>query len=377
MKINRILKERRRNYELKNKNTSKKNEKKFRNYSFKIGYARVSTDVQRMDLQMDALKQAGCDHIFTDHGISGALVERPGLQQAMKMLQKGDTLIVWRLDRLGRSLVHLVEQVSGLGKQGIEFRSLTENIDTSSSGGKLMFHMIAALAEFERSLISERTKAGMAAAKLRGKHVGRPKRIKLTQAALAAFWQAVDLNQDWWKSKGRIPVINCCILSALTLRDILHGMGRRDATLLKSGLHIEITAGSLPYAVTIGSPLAAELPGQWNSHMVVKLGDLIIDPTIGQARRGWNNLPLSAVFRDDISAGRRVRLTENHSAPLTTQHIYKDDNRKIQVSYFKLPRRVEQMTCNWQSAPDASHDRRAPFVNTALDILNSPVPIAA
>jgi len=178
MKFKRILRESRRNDAVKNKNTLLKKEDCLRNAPLKIGYARVSTDVQRMDLQMDALKRAGCDFIFTDHGISGATVERPGLQQAMDMLQKGDTLIVWRLDRLGRSLVNLVEHVSGLGKQGIEFRSLTESIDTSSSGGKLLFHMIAALAEFERSLISERTKAGMAAAKLRGKHVGRPRRIR-------------------------------------------------------------------------------------------------------------------------------------------------------------------------------------------------------
>jgi DNA invertase Pin-like site-specific DNA recombinase len=183
MKINQILRERRRKDALKNKNNSMKNKDNHRNYPLKIGYARVSTDVQRMDLQMDALKQAGCDQIFADQGISGASTERPGLQQAMDMLQKGDTLVVWRLDRLGRSLVNLVEYVSNLGKQDVEFRSLTESIDTSSSGGKLLFHMIAALAEFERSLISERTKAGMAAAKLRGKHVGRPPRIKPTQAS--------------------------------------------------------------------------------------------------------------------------------------------------------------------------------------------------
>ncbi|QVQ36034.1 recombinase family protein [Pseudochrobactrum algeriensis] len=180
MKINQILRERRRNDPLKDKNTSKKNDNNIRNSPLKIGYARISTDMQRLDLQLDALTQAGCDRVFKDHGISGASTERPGLKQAMDMLQEGDTLIVWRLDRLGRSLVHLVEQVSALGKQGIEFRSLTESIDTSSSGGKLMFHLIAALAEFERSLISERTKAGMAAAKLRGKHVGRPPRIKPT-----------------------------------------------------------------------------------------------------------------------------------------------------------------------------------------------------
>lgn len=183
MKSNQILRERRRNDVLKNKNSSKKNKANHRKYPLKIGYARVSTDVQRMDLQLDALTRAGCDRVFKDHGISGASTERPGLKQAMDLLQEGDTLIVWRLDRLGRSLVHLVEQVSALGKQGIEFRSLTESIDTSSSGGKLLFHMIAALAEFERSLISERTKAGMAAAKLRGKHVGRPPRMKPTQAS--------------------------------------------------------------------------------------------------------------------------------------------------------------------------------------------------
>lgn len=183
MKFKRILRESRRIDALKSKRNPKNNGNNLRDHPLMIGYARVSTDVQRMDLQMDALKQAGCDHIFADHGISGASTDRPGLQQAMDMLQKGDTLVVWRLDRLGRSLVNLVEHVSDLGEQGVEFRSLTESIDTSSSGGKLLFHMIAALAEFERSLISERTKAGMAAAKLRGKHVGRPRRSKPAAAS--------------------------------------------------------------------------------------------------------------------------------------------------------------------------------------------------
>ncbi|KAB2715324.1 recombinase family protein [Brucella intermedia] len=182
MKFKRILAERRRAIALKNKKNSKKRENKIRNYPLRIGYARVSTDIQRMDLQMDALKHAGCDYVFADHGISGASTDRPGLRQAMDMLQSGDTLVVWRLDRLGRSLVHLVEQVSALARDGIEFRSLTENIDTGSSGGKLLFHVVAALAEFERSLISERTKAGMAAAKLRGKHVGRPRRTQPAEA---------------------------------------------------------------------------------------------------------------------------------------------------------------------------------------------------
>ncbi|CAG2162064.1 unnamed protein product [Oppiella nova] len=183
MKFKRILGERRRNNTVKKKRIINNHKTILREYPIKVGYARVSTDCQKMDLQFDALKQAGCDRIFTDHGISGASNERPGLQQAMDILQPGDTLIVWRLDRLGRSLVQLVEHVSSLGNQGIEFKSLTESIDTASPGGKLLFHMIAALAEFERSLISERTKAGMAAAKLRGKHIGRPKKSKISGMA--------------------------------------------------------------------------------------------------------------------------------------------------------------------------------------------------
>ncbi|PRA85920.1 hypothetical protein CQ054_10655 [Ochrobactrum sp. MYb29] len=200
---------------------------------------------------------------------------------------------------------------------------------------------------------------------------------RVALSAMAAFWHAVEINRDGWNSRTHMPVIQCCILSALTVRDILHGMGRRDAAVFKSGLQVEVTAGGLPYAVTIGSPIAAEIPGQWNAHMVVKLGDLIIDPTIGQASRDWNNLPQSAVFRDGMCAGRRVQLTENHSAALTTRHIYKDDNRKIQVSYFKLPHGVEQMICDWQDVPDADYERRARLVEDALALLRQPQTIAA
>lgn len=155
-----------------------------RENTLKIGYARVSTDGQKLDLQLDALKKAGCDPIFIDQGVSGASTERPGLQKALKRLKKGDTLIVWRLDRLGRSLIHLVDLVNSLGKDGVEFESMTENIDTSSSGGRLVFHLLAALSEFERSLISERTKAGMEAARLKGKHIGRPKRSQQSGKAV-------------------------------------------------------------------------------------------------------------------------------------------------------------------------------------------------
>ncbi len=147
----------------------------------KIGYARVSTEEQKMDLQMDALRRAGCTHIFEDHGVSGKSFDRRGLDAALKTLKKGDMLVVWRLDRLGRSLSKLIEFMEALGQKGIEFRSLSENIDTSSSGGRLLFHMMAALAEFERSLISERTRAGMQAAKLQGRHLGRPPSLTTPQ----------------------------------------------------------------------------------------------------------------------------------------------------------------------------------------------------
>ncbi|UEP23087.1 recombinase family protein [Burkholderia ambifaria] len=139
----------------------------------KIGYARVSTDEQNLQLQIDALGRAGCDSIYTDQGISGSDFSRPGLDTALDSLAAGDSLVVWRLDRLGRSLGKLLDLVTHLENRSIQFESLTEAINTSSSGGLLIFHMMAALAQFERSLISERTRAGMAAARARGKPLGR------------------------------------------------------------------------------------------------------------------------------------------------------------------------------------------------------------
>lgn len=138
-----------------------------------IGYARVSTSEQNLDSQRAALEAAGCAEIFTDHGISGAEFDRPGLAAALASLRPGDMLVVWRLDRLGRSLIDLVRLVTKLDTRQVEFRSLSEAIDTSSSGGRLVFHMVAAMAEFERSLIGERTRAGMAAARARGSRIGR------------------------------------------------------------------------------------------------------------------------------------------------------------------------------------------------------------
>ncbi|MCA8052799.1 recombinase family protein [Burkholderia arboris] len=150
-----------------------------------IGYARVSTDEQHLDLQIDALRNAGCGEIFIDQGVSGAKFSRPGLDSVLSRLSPGDCLMVWRLDRLGRSLGKLIELVSDLEGRGIEFESLTESINTKSSSGLLVFHMMAALAQFERNLISERTRAGMAAARARGISLGRKPALDNEQRTLA------------------------------------------------------------------------------------------------------------------------------------------------------------------------------------------------
>ena len=150
----------------------------------KIGYARVSTLEQNPELQNDALKKAGCKKIFSDT-ISGAKADRPGLSQALEYAREGDCLVVWRLDRLGRSLKHLIEVVEGLESRGVGFISLQEGFDTTTSGGKLIFQIFGALAEFERNLIRERTKAGLAAARARGRNGGR--RPKLSDQEVEAL----------------------------------------------------------------------------------------------------------------------------------------------------------------------------------------------
>jgi DNA invertase Pin-like site-specific DNA recombinase len=137
-----------------------------------IGYARVSTDDQNLDLQRDALKKAGCTVIYEETA-SGKNTERPELEHCLKALRPGDTLVVWRLDRLGRSLPDLVGVITQLEADGIIFQSITERIETGSAAGKLIFHVFAALAEFERNLIRERTKAGLTAARARGRVGGR------------------------------------------------------------------------------------------------------------------------------------------------------------------------------------------------------------
>jgi DNA invertase Pin-like site-specific DNA recombinase len=149
-----------------------------------IGYARVSTTEQTLNLQRDALHKAGCSKIFTDTA-SGVKAERIGLDEALEYVRKGDTLVVWRLDRLGRSLPHLITTMTDLLERGIGFKSLTENIDTTTSGGKLIFHIFGALAEFERNLIRERTQAGLTAARARGRKGGRRRSLTEKQVGIA------------------------------------------------------------------------------------------------------------------------------------------------------------------------------------------------
>ena len=161
----------------------------------RIGYARVSTQDQSTDLQVDALWQAGCDDVFVEK-VSGTRAERPKLNECLRMLRTNDKLVVWRLDRLGRSLQHLVTTVGDLERRGIGFESLNEKIDTGSAGGKLIFHLFGALAEFESNLNSERTRAGLQAARARGRKGGRkPKMSKADVRKAAAMLKDPEITK--------------------------------------------------------------------------------------------------------------------------------------------------------------------------------------
>lgn len=155
----------------------------------KIGYARVSTLEQNLDLQIDALKKEGCEKVFSEN-VSGTIIERKALMEIKEYLRKGDTLIVWRLDRLGRSLKDLIKWVEWFDENEIVFKSLQESIDTGTSTGKLIFHIFGALAEFEKNLIQERTRAGLEAARARGRRGGRPKKLSSDKRQLV-----IDLYQ--------------------------------------------------------------------------------------------------------------------------------------------------------------------------------------
>lgn len=159
----------------------------------KIGYARVSTHEQNTAMQKLALKQAGCEKIYTDTA-SGVRTDRPGLESAFNQLRAGDTLVVWKLDRLGRSLQQLIQTIKTLQENKIGFQSLQESIDTTTSGGKLIFHIFSALAEFERDVIRERTKAGLTAARARGRLGGRPS--LLTPKKVARLKKLYDARKN-------------------------------------------------------------------------------------------------------------------------------------------------------------------------------------
>ena len=151
----------------------------------KIGYARVSTTDQNIELQTDALKEAGCEKIFSDHGVSGAKAERPGLDKALDHTRKKDTLVIWKLDWLGRSLSDLLSIVEGLKEKGANFASIQDGFDTFTALGKMVFSVIGAMAEYERNLIRERTMAGLKAARARGRLGGCPKALDKSQVKVA------------------------------------------------------------------------------------------------------------------------------------------------------------------------------------------------
>jgi len=171
----------------------------------KIGYARVSSFDQNLDLQNDALEKAGCERVIVDKA-SGKDTKRPGLNTIKEILRSGDTLVVWRLDRLGRSLKDLIEWVNYLDSKGVALKSLEEAIDTTTATGKLIFHLFGALAEFERQLIRERTQAGLAAARARGRLGGRPKSLSPEKQKLA-----IQLYND-----KKIPVKEICEMMGIS-----------------------------------------------------------------------------------------------------------------------------------------------------------------
>jgi DNA invertase Pin-like site-specific DNA recombinase len=171
----------------------------------KIGYARVSTLDQNPNLQRDALEAAGCEKVFFDQ-VSGTVAQRPGLEKIKELLRKGDTLVVWRLDRLGRSLRDLIEWVRYLDEQGVGLQSLHEAIDTTTPTGRLTFHLFGALAEFERNLIQERTQAGLAAARARGRLGGRRKALNPDKRALV-----VALYEE-----RKLPVAKICQMMGIS-----------------------------------------------------------------------------------------------------------------------------------------------------------------
>ncbi|RWD60012.1 MAG: recombinase family protein, partial [Mesorhizobium sp.] len=177
-----------------------------------IGYARVSTGDQETAPQFDALRKAGCDRVFEDRA-SGVKADRPGLGEAIRYVREGDTLTVWKLDRLGRSMKHLIEIITELEAKGVGFRSITENIDTTTSGGRLVFHFFGALAQFERDLIRERTRAGLQAAVERGRRGGR--RAVVTPEKLEKARQLLATGLNVREAATRVKIGKTALYEAL------------------------------------------------------------------------------------------------------------------------------------------------------------------
>lgn len=178
-----------------------------------IGYARVSTAEQELALQLDALNAIGTTRIFEDRGVSGAKTDRTGLNAALSFLRDGDTLVVWKLDRLGRSMTHLLQTVTDLERRGVGFRSLTENIDTTTPTGRLVFHIFGALGQFERDLIRERTNAGLAAAAARGRKGGRP--VAVTPEKILRAGQLIASGLTVREAAARVKVGKSALYAAL------------------------------------------------------------------------------------------------------------------------------------------------------------------
>ncbi|MBK1673759.1 invertase [Ectothiorhodospira shaposhnikovii] len=192
-----------------------------------IGYARVSTSEQDTALQTDALLKAGCDRIFDDT-VSGAKIERPGLAAALAYLREGDVLVVWRLDRLGRSLPHLIEVIGALEARSVGFRSLTESIDTTTPGGRLIFHVFGALGQFERDLIRDRTRAGLAAAAARGRKGGRKPVVSDEKLQRARQYIAAGLNVR--EAAARLKIGKTALYAALKAdKPVIQGSDASDS----------------------------------------------------------------------------------------------------------------------------------------------------
>lgn len=181
-----------------------------------IGYARVSTTGQDESLQISALKERGCDRVYVDHGASGATISRPAFDACLAALRRGDTLVVWRLDRVGRSTRHLLEIAEHLEQLGVHFSSLTESIATDTPGGRVFFTIMAAMAQMERELIQERTLAGLAEASKRGRHGGRP-RTALTPERLSSIATLADAGKTVTEISKSLGIARSSVYRALAI----------------------------------------------------------------------------------------------------------------------------------------------------------------